>query len=85
MKASFAGLSFTDAINSFSFANPSASLTLVTGTGTDVIVLSSLDPAFAAALLQYSNGALTGALTGNADSVVVALTEPSYDDASSST
>ncbi|MCI0464745.1 MAG: hypothetical protein L0Z62_48090, partial [Gemmataceae bacterium] len=79
MTVSFENLSFSDGVNSFTFANPSASLTLITGTGGDTINIVSLDPAFTGALIQYSGGVLTGDLTAGNDTVVVAQTGVSND------
>ena len=80
MKVSFDNLTFTTGGSTFTFNDPSKSLTLITGTGTDAILVLSTDPGFTGALLRYSDGGLTGALTKRADTVVIDLTAPSYDD-----
>ena len=46
----------------------------------DGIFVSATDPAFTGALLRYSDGGLSGALTNDADIVLIDLTAPSYDD-----
>ena len=80
MSVSFANTTFTSGGSTFTFSNPSASLTLITGTGGDTITVASVDPAFSGALLQYSQAALTGVLTAVSDAILVALSAPSYDD-----
>ena len=56
-KVSFGGLSLTsDGIsfnNSFTFDNPTESLTITGGTGSDTLIVKSLSPGFAANLLIY--------------------------------
>src|SRR5262249_12912392 len=73
MKVSFTNLSFTSGGNSFTFASPTASLTLTTGSGDDTIAVASLDTAFSGALLQYSGGVLKADLTANPDTVGIVL------------
>ena len=67
MKVSFDNLTFTTGGSTFTFNDPSKSLTLITGTGTDAILVLSTDPGFTGALLRYSDGGLSGALTNGAD------------------
>ena len=57
MRVSITGTRFTgngtSFSNSFVFANPTESLTIVGGTGADLITVQSIDPLFAASLLIY--------------------------------
>ncbi|MDB5862130.1 MAG: repeat-containing protein, partial [Ramlibacter sp.] len=80
MRVSFTGLSFTDG-STFTFATPTVSLTLATGTGGDAIVVSSLDAGFSASRLQYAAGVLSGQLRATDDDATIALgsTEASVD------
>ena len=65
MKVSFANLTFTSGGNSFTFNDPTTSLTLITGSGADAIPVVSIDPGFTGALLRYSDGGLSADLTNN--------------------
>ena len=79
LAVSFENLSFTGGNSSFSFAYPSASLTLITGTGSDTIDTAAIPSAFTGTLLKYSGGMLTGTLTAGNDTAVVAKTGVSGD------
>ncbi len=80
MLISFSNFAFHDAsATSYVIANPSNTLTLITGSGPDTITVSSTDAGFAGALLQFSQGVLKGTLTGVADTAALALVAPSND------
>ena len=74
--ASFSQLAFTTGSSAYTFANPTGSLAVTTGSGDDRVTVTSVDPAFAGALLTYSGGALTAKLTNNADAATVGLAAP---------
>ena len=76
---SFENLSFTSGPSSFTFALPSASLTVITGTGGDTISIAPLD-SFTGTVLRYEGGVLTGTLTAGNDTAVVAKSEVSDDE-----
>jgi hypothetical protein len=73
MTASFSKLAFTGGSSTLTFANPTGSLTVTTGSGADRVTVTSVDAAFAGALITYSGGALSAKLTGSADAATVGL------------
>ncbi|MES2101762.1 MAG: LEPR-XLL domain-containing protein, partial [Pseudomonadota bacterium] len=79
LAVSFEGVTFSSGPSTFTFAIPSASLTLATGTGVDEIV-ATLPAAFTGALLTYDDGVLTGTLTAGNDTAVVTKTGLADDD-----
>jgi hypothetical protein len=80
MVLSFTGLSFTSGLSTYTFANPSQGLSVITGTGGDDITVQSLDPAFSGSLIRYSGGVLRADLRSVADTSTLSLVGPSLDD-----
>ncbi len=74
MIVSFDGLTFSSGPSSFSFDNPTGSLTLDAGTGSDEIDIVSTDIAFAGSLLTFEQGVLTVTGTDLANTLTVEQT-----------
>ena len=71
----------TSFVTSYTFARPTSTLTVTSGTGLDSATVANLSPAFGGAVIVYSAGVVTATLTANDDTVVVALDSEADDGA----
>ena len=81
----FEGIQFTtdgsSSASTFTFARPTRSLTVSSGSGADTAAVDNLDPNFEGALFTYSNGVATVRLTANDDVLTVSLADTADDGA----